>query len=91
MDSTTNLPDRETVAEPEPAVQTWELSKVYRTGFWMNQKIESLKGCSLTVYRGETFGLLGPNGAGKTTLLKVLLGIVRRSSGRGMILGHPIG
>jgi ABC-2 type transport system ATP-binding protein len=91
MESTTNLPNRGKVAESEQAVQTWELSKVYRTGFWMNQKIESLKGCSLTVYQGETFGLLGPNGAGKTTLLKVLLGIVRRSSGGGMVLGHPIG
>jgi ABC-2 type transport system ATP-binding protein len=87
MDSATHLPTR----EPETAVQTWELTKIYRTGFWMNQKIESLKGCSLTVYPGETFGLLGPNGAGKTTLLKVLLGIVRRTAGRGMVLGHPIG
>ncbi|MDY6781045.1 MAG: ABC transporter ATP-binding protein [Cyanobacteriota bacterium] len=91
MESTTNLPEPQIVAENEPAVQTWELSKVYRTGFWMNQKVESLKGCSLTVHRGETFGLLGPNGAGKTTLLKVLLGIVRRSGGRGMVMGHPIG
>ncbi|MEL6787433.1 MAG: ATP-binding cassette domain-containing protein, partial [Cyanobacteria bacterium J06607_15] len=60
-----------------PVVQTWNLSKTYRTGFWMNQKIESLKSCSLSIYRGETFGLLGPNGAGKTTLLKTLLGITR--------------
>jgi ABC-2 type transport system ATP-binding protein len=54
-------------------IETWDLSKVYRTGFWLNQKIESLKSCSLRVYPGETFGLLGPNGAGKTTLLKTLL------------------
>ena len=77
--------------ELTPVVQTWELKKVYRTGFWLNQTIESLKGCSLTVYEGETFGLLGPNGAGKTTLLKILLGIVRRSSGRAVLLGKPIG
>jgi ABC-2 type transport system ATP-binding protein len=64
---------------------------VYRTGFWLNQTIESLKGCSLTVYRGETFGLLGPNGAGKTTLLKTLLGIVRPTAGRGQLLGKPLG
>jgi ABC-2 type transport system ATP-binding protein len=74
-----------------PVVQTWNLGKVYRTGFWMNQKIESLKNCSLNIYQGETFGLLGPNGAGKTTLLKTLLGIVRPTSGRAMILGKPIG
>ena len=74
-----------------PVVQTWNLGKTYRTGFWMNQKIESLKSCSLSIYQGETFGLLGPNGAGKTTLLKTLLGITRPSTGKAVILGKPIG
>ncbi|HEY9769536.1 MAG TPA: ABC transporter ATP-binding protein [Coleofasciculaceae cyanobacterium] len=74
-----------------PVVQTWNLGKTYRTGFWMNQKIESLKNCSLTIYQGETFGLLGPNGAGKTTLLKTLLGITRPTTGKAVILGKPIG
>jgi ABC-2 type transport system ATP-binding protein len=77
--------------EKTPVVETLELKKSYRTGFWMNQKVTSLKGCSLTVYQGETFGLLGPNGAGKTTLLKTLLGIIRPSAGRGMLLGKPLG
>ncbi|MCT7951884.1 ABC transporter ATP-binding protein [Ancylothrix sp. C2] len=76
---------------PVPVVQTYQLKKVYRTGFWLNQKIESLKSCTLTVYQGETFGLLGPNGAGKTTLLKTLLGIIRPTGGRGMLLGQPLG
>lgn len=74
-----------------PVVQTWNLSKTYRTGFWMNQKIDSLKSCSLSIYRGETFGLLGPNGAGKTTLLKTLLGITRPTTGKAVIFGQPIG
>jgi ABC-2 type transport system ATP-binding protein len=72
-------------------IETTNLGKLYRTGFWMNRKIESLKNCNLTVYRGETFGLLGQNGAGKTTLLKTLLGIVRPTSGAGILLGQPIG
>ena len=72
-------------------IETQDLRKVYRTGFWLNQTIESLKSCSLQVYPGETFGLLGPNGAGKTTLLKTLLGIVRPTSGRGTLLGRPLG
>jgi ABC-2 type transport system ATP-binding protein len=77
--------------DTQVAIQTYDLRKVYRGGFWLNQKIESLKGCSITVYPQETFGLLGPNGAGKTTLLKTLLGIVRPTSGIGLVLGYPIG
>lgn len=77
---------------PSPVViETRNLRKVYRTGFWMNQKLVPLKNCSLKVFEGETFGLLGPNGAGKTTLLKTLLGIIRPTSGEGMLLGHRLG
>jgi ABC-2 type transport system ATP-binding protein len=83
---------QEANAAARPVVlQTYQLSKVYRAGFWLNQKIASLSNCSLTVYQGETFGLLGPNGAGKTTLLKILLGIVRPSSGRINVLNHSSG
>ncbi len=73
------------------ALSTCELSKSYRTGFWLNKKVTSLKKVSLTVYEGETFGLLGQNGAGKTTLLKTLLGIVRPTSGRATVLGELSG
>jgi ABC-2 type transport system ATP-binding protein len=83
----------ETPTPPEhPAVvETFELKKIYRAGFWLNQKIVSLKSCTLQVFEGETFGLLGPNGAGKTTLLKTLLGIVRPTAGKGKLLGEPLG
>ncbi|HIK32018.1 MAG TPA: ABC transporter ATP-binding protein [Oscillatoriales cyanobacterium M59_W2019_021] len=82
----------EPTGDPRPiAVWAEGIRKRYRTGFWLNQTIESLAGCSLEVYRGETFGLLGPNGAGKTTLLKILLGIVRPTSGRGGVFGYPLG
>jgi ABC-2 type transport system ATP-binding protein len=91
MDSVAAQPGTPTTVDRIPVVQTSELRKVYRTGFWLNQKIESLKNCTLSVYQGETFGLLGPNGAGKTTLLKTLLGIVRPTSGRAWLLGSPIG
>jgi ABC-2 type transport system ATP-binding protein len=74
-----------------PAITTQNLSKQYRTGFWLNQQVRSLHQVDLTVYQGETFGLLGQNGAGKTTLIKTLLGIIRPSRGKATVLGRPIG
>jgi ABC-2 type transport system ATP-binding protein len=86
---TTDFPSH--TQEQTPVILTSELRKVYRTGFFLNQKVVSLKSCSLTVYKGETFGLLGQNGAGKTTLLKLLLSIICPTSGRGLLLGKPLG
>ena len=72
------------------AVTVRDLAKVYRGGLF-RKRVQALNGVSLDVPRGEIFGLLGPNGAGKTTLIKILLGIVRRSSGSASVLGHVAG
>lgn len=50
----------------------------------------ALRDVNLEILPGIT-GLLGPNGAGKSTLIKVLLGLVRITSGSGSILGIPLG
>ena len=78
-------------SESPVVVETYKLNKIYRTGFWLNKKIQSLQDVSLQVYQGETFGLLGPNGAGKTTLLKILLNIINPTSGRALLLNKPLG
>ena len=49
--------------------------------------LTALDQLDLTVARGEIVGLLGPNGAGKTTTLRVLLGLLRPTSGRAEIFG----
>jgi ABC-2 type transport system ATP-binding protein len=46
---------------------------------------------SMTVRRGEVYGFLGPNGAGKTTTLRMMLGLVRPTSGTARLLGLPSG
>jgi len=46
---------------------------------------------TLTVRPGEIYGFLGPNGAGKTTTLRMLLGLVRASSGDVRLLGSAPG
>jgi ABC-2 type transport system ATP-binding protein len=91
MNSAIDSPTEAPVVDRSAVVETYELRKSYRTGFWLNQQVNSLKNCTLKVFEGETFGLLGPNGAGKTTLLKTLLGIARPSGGRGLLLGKPLG
>jgi ABC-2 type transport system ATP-binding protein len=91
MNTMSNLAVPSLASETMAVVETWNLNKIYRTGFWLNQKVQSLTNCSLSVQSGETFGLLGPNGAGKTTLLKILLGVIRPTNGRAVLLGKPIG
>src|SRR5437016_811231 len=45
---------------------------------------------NLAIQQGTVFGFLGPNGAGKTTTIRMLLGLIRPTSGSGRILGHDI-
>jgi ABC-2 type transport system ATP-binding protein len=47
-------------------------------------------GIDLRVPRHSVFGFLGPNGAGKTTTMKMLLGLIRPTSGSGSIFGLDI-
>jgi ABC-2 type transport system ATP-binding protein len=53
--------------------------------------VAALRGVSLAANAGEVFGLLGPNGAGKTTLIKILLGVVKPSSGAATLFGESVG
>jgi ABC-2 type transport system ATP-binding protein len=49
--------------------------------------VHALDGLDLTVAEGEIHGFLGPNGAGKSTTLRILLGILRATSGHAIVLG----
>ncbi|MBK9714485.1 MAG: ABC transporter ATP-binding protein [Kouleothrix sp.] len=44
----------------------------------------------LEVRPGQVFGFLGPNGAGKTTTIGMLLGLIRPTEGRALVLGHDV-
>ncbi len=49
--------------------------------------VHALRGLSLHIERGITYGLLGPNGAGKTTLIRIMLGLLSPDSGEVRVLG----
>jgi Cu-processing system ATP-binding protein len=53
--------------------------------------VKAIDGISLSVERGEMFGLIGHNGAGKSTLFKLMLGLVKPTSGQIHVGGAPIG
>ncbi|ATW27468.1 ABC transporter ATP-binding protein [Candidatus Formimonas warabiya] len=48
---------------------------------------QALKGIDLSVKQGEVHGFIGPNGAGKSTTIRILLGILRKTSGKITLLG----
>jgi len=73
------------------AVETFDLSKDYRVGFWRPRPYRALDRVTFRVEQGEVFGFLGPNGAGKTTTLKLLMQLVFPTSGHATILGRPLG
>jgi len=60
-----------------------DLTKVYG-------KLVALDHVSLTVRSGEVVGLLGPNGAGKSTMMKIIVGILRPTSGTVNVGGYDI-
>lgn len=68
------------------AISADNLAKTY-LDFWRRPAREALRGISFTVARGDVFALLGPNGSGKSTTIKLLLGLVRPTSGSVSILG----
>lgn len=57
-----------------------ELTKDYGSG-------NGLFGLNLAIERGEVFGLVGPNGAGKSTFIKLLMDLVKPTSGSASIFG----
>jgi ABC-2 type transport system ATP-binding protein len=63
-----------------PAIETSRLTKVYG-------EVTAVDALDLSVRRGEIFGFLGPNGAGKTTTIRMLVGLVRPTSGTIRIAG----
>ncbi len=76
-----------TTSEPL-AIEARALSKEYRVGFAFQRRVKALQGLELSVQKGQIYGLLGPNGAGKSTTIKILMNLVRASSGQALLFGQ---
>ena len=63
-----------------PVIETVHLAKSYG-------RARGIVDVSLRVDPGEVFGFIGPNGAGKSTTIRVLLGLLRRTSGEARVFG----
>jgi ABC-2 type transport system ATP-binding protein len=63
------------------AIETHGLKKKFR-------RVNAVDGLDLEVPRGSIYALVGPNGAGKTTAIKILMNIIRPTSGKAKVLGQ---
>ena len=69
-------------------MQTAALSTEHLTKYYGKQR--GVIDLDLDVRHGEVFGFLGPNGAGKTTTIRLLLDLIRPTSGTAMIFGAAV-
>ncbi len=71
-----------------PVVACQRLSKVFKD-FWLRDRARAVDGIDFVVREREVFGLLGPNGSGKSTTIKLILGLLKPTSGRVAVFGKP--
>ncbi|MBY0112838.1 MAG: ABC transporter ATP-binding protein [Phycisphaerales bacterium] len=70
----------------QPVVYCQNLTKVFKD-FWLRSRARAVENLTFEIQPREVFGLLGPNGSGKSTTIKLLLGLLKPTSGRIAVFG----
>ena len=90
---TSSPPSPRLVAPTAPEALPTPVGELAVTTDGLTRSYEGIKvvdGLNLRVPTGGVYGLLGPNGAGKSTTMRLLLGLIRPTSGHMSVLGHPV-
>ena len=72
---------------PIPAIRLDGVTKVFGRH---RRRVEAVRRLSLEVAQGQVYGFLGPNGAGKSTTIRILMDLVRPTSGEAVIFDRPV-
>jgi ABC-2 type transport system ATP-binding protein len=71
----------------QQAIRLDGLTKTFGKG---SRQVKAVNDIELAVEPGQVYGFLGPNGAGKTTTIRLLLGLIRPTSGQAFIFGQDV-
>lgn len=71
----------------ETLLETRDLDVTFRRG---RDRVPAVRGVSLTVRRGESYGIVGESGSGKSTVLRAICGLAPVSGGQILLDGAPI-
>jgi peptide/nickel transport system ATP-binding protein len=84
-------PRESKVVGGEPLVQVKDVHQVFDVGSFLNRtKVNAVDGVTLDVLRGEALGVVGESGSGKTTLARMIVRLLRPTSGQILFDGRDI-